>query len=100
MTETAHESMLLQGLDFDPPCERSRVKDPGPTNTCGGTGAAEWVMDCVPCCDEVQTVILYCTPCRNAVLAQLGLTCSHCDTIFIPAVLAYRSITPYRKADR
>lgn len=99
MTETAHEVATLQGLDFEPPCERHSRPKAGGSAMCGGSSPAEWVMVTTPCCDGRAKVLLYCTPCKAATLDMWALKCDSCDYVYEPALSAYVSVTPLR-ADR
>lgn len=99
MTETAHEAATLQGLDFEPPCERPTRITPGEFAVCGGSSPAEWVMVTAPCCKERAKVLLYCTPCKTRVLDLWAVKCDSCGYEYEPAPTAYVSITPLR-ADR
>lgn len=61
---------------------------------CGGDRAAVWIAIPILCCPAPK-VCLYCTPCKDMMLTVPGgLWCNHCETHFMPASTAFRSIEP------
>lgn len=75
------------------PCERSRRPRPYPH--CGGMNPAEWILwfrcGCPP------TYVLYCTRCKDAVLAKHELVCLGCN-ICVPPSDMYSLIEPLDRA--
>jgi hypothetical protein len=75
------------------PCERND-KSTKTYVSCGGENPAEWVLRLAPCCAKITAYVLWCTSCKDHVLALPVVHCTHCKHIWRPAYEAYLTVEP------
>lgn len=93
---TSTTEAILQSLDHDVevPCETKQTYV-----GCGGANAAQWIVRLVGCCECRPKFKLYCTACKDVVMApENAIFCNCCRTLFRPASLGVKHIEPLNRA--